>query len=327
VISTAILSLGKTLADERMMVTAVFAAVFAALLSAVSADIVRPQAAVVILGFLIASELGLIFGQNWGNWNDPNHTGYLRSVPQAQEAVQFLHTRIQPLRVDVDDKVFGFNLGDYYGVETLGGYLASLTSNLVGMETHGPRTQQLFAVNYHIGKEQRFAEDVLLYEGKNGVKVYEYPVSLPRVRTVHQVKELPTRKNFNDFIADPSNDLRQVAAFVGKPPDVESCPPENDAVRLVRHNAGDVQIDATLKCRGVVILADTYFPGWKATVDGKPAKIWEPYGVLRGVVVDSGSHTIQMTYLPGSVLAGAGLTGSAFLLALTLGLRRRNGDG
>ncbi len=59
----------------------------------------------------------------------------------------------------------------------------------------------------------------------------------------------------------------------------------------------------------VVILTDTFFPGWSATVDGKRAKIERAYGVVRGVVVESGSfHTIEMRYRPVSVYLGAALS-------------------
>jgi len=49
--------------------------------------------------------------------------------------------------------------------------------------------------------------------------------------------------------------------------------------------------------------------------------IWEVDGALRGIVVDSGDNRVTLRYLPGSVLAGALLTGCALLgipLALLL---------
>ena len=58
----------------------------------------------------------------------------------------------------------------------------------------------------------------------------------------------------------------------------------------------------------MVIDADTYFPGWVATVDGQPAPVYEAYGFLRGVVVEAGAHRIEMRYRPKSVYWGAALT-------------------
>jgi uncharacterized membrane protein YfhO len=68
----------------------------------------------------------------------------------------------------------------------------------------------------------------------------------------------------------------------------------------------------------MVILSDTWFPGWHATVDGKPARIYEAYGVLRGVVVERGSHIIEMAYRPASVIWGGVLTAIGFVLSIGL---------
>jgi uncharacterized membrane protein YfhO len=57
-----------------------------------------------------------------------------------------------------------------------------------------------------------------------------------------------------------------------------------------------------------VILTDTWFPGWTATVDGRRAKIECAYGFVRGVVVEPGKHTIEMRYRPMSVYLGAMLS-------------------
>jgi uncharacterized membrane protein YfhO len=68
----------------------------------------------------------------------------------------------------------------------------------------------------------------------------------------------------------------------------------------------------------MVVESENYAPGWAATVDGKPAPIYEAYTALRGVVVEAGVHKIEMRYRPGSVIRGAAATLSAFLGALLL---------
>jgi len=80
-----------------------------------------------------------------------------------------------------------------------------------------------------------------------------------------------------------------------------------------------VVIQADMSCRGMVILSETFFPGWEATVDGKPAKVCEAYTALRGVVAEAGRRRIEMRYRPKSVYLGgaltlAGLLGAGLLL-------------
>jgi uncharacterized membrane protein YfhO len=63
-----------------------------------------------------------------------------------------------------------------------------------------------------------------------------------------------------------------------------------------------------MNCRGLVVLTETHYPGWTATVDGRETAILEAFGAFRGVVVEGGEHTIEYAYRPVSVLAGAALS-------------------
>jgi uncharacterized membrane protein YfhO len=71
----------------------------------------------------------------------------------------------------------------------------------------------------------------------------------------------------------------------------------------------------------MVIEADPFSPDWVASVDGKPSAIYNAFGFLRGVVVEAGSHRIEMRYRPKSVYWGAavsalGLIGAVILRAI-----------
>ena len=82
------------------------------------------------------------------------------------------------------------------------------------------------------------------------------------------------------------------------------------------HQPNYIRMTADLECRGMVILTDTWFPGWRARVDGRTTRIYEVYGDVRGVMVDGGRHTIEMRYRPWSVFLGAALTLLAAIAAI-----------
>jgi len=64
--------------------------------------------------------------------------------------------------------------------------------------------------------------------------------------------------------------------------------------------------------KGMLVVADAWFPGWTATVDGSPAAILQASGKVRGVVVDSGVHKVVMRYRPKNLYVGAMLTAMGF---------------
>src|SRR5262249_60540489 len=65
---------------------------------------------------------------------------------------------------------------------------------------------------------------------------------------------------------------------------------------------------ARLKTPGLVVLADTYSPGWRLTVDGRAAEILRTNGAMRGALVGAGEHRLVYHYDPASLKVGAGLT-------------------
>jgi hypothetical protein len=76
---------------------------------------------------------------------------------------------------------------------------------------------------------------------------------------------------------------------------------------------------------GVMVLADTYYPGWQATVDDDTATIYRTNLNFRAVVIQPGQHIVRFIYRPMSFFAGAAISAISMLiyglLALIGGVR------
>jgi hypothetical protein len=83
-----------------------------------------------------------------------------------------------------------------------------------------------------------------------------------------------------------------------------------------------VDLFATMKGDGYVVLADTFYPGWRATVDGAPAPILVANGLFRAVFVRDGAHRVRFDYRPRALLLGAAVTLVTAFLAAGLVLAR-----
>jgi hypothetical protein len=77
-----------------------------------------------------------------------------------------------------------------------------------------------------------------------------------------------------------------------------------------------VEVDA--RTPAYLFLADSFDPGWSATVDGKPAPIVPAYAAFRAVYLDKGAHTVEFRYRPAGFLAGLAITAIGAILAVVL---------
>ncbi len=67
--------------------------------------------------------------------------------------------------------------------------------------------------------------------------------------------------------------------------------------------------------RLMIIFNELYYPGWKATVDGKPVPVWKVNYAFRGVMVGPGTHEIEMRFESPLFELGKRITVATLLLA------------
>ncbi|HVX14176.1 MAG TPA: YfhO family protein [Pirellulales bacterium] len=93
---------------------------------------------------------------------------------------------------------------------------------------------------------------------------------------------------------------------------------------------GKVQVETESQSATFCVLSDIYYPGWRVTVDGQPAKIFRTDYVLMGVELPPGRHTVLFEYIPTRFYVGAGITCFALLVVAALlaaPMRRPKRDG
>jgi hypothetical protein len=151
--------------------------------------------------------------------------------------------------------------------------------------------------------------------------VFENPHALPRAYRVPGALRAPERLSralavmLSDevdlashvFLESPPRWLLRSAAARLRDPQA--------SVTIERYEDESVVLRTNGARPGVVVLTDAWFPGWLATVDGRPAPLLRANVAFRGVVVPAGEHVIEMHYRPASWRHGIWLA-----LIATLGL-------
>ncbi len=88
----------------------------------------------------------------------------------------------------------------------------------------------------------------------------------------------------------------------GSLPDRQGLPQK---VEFISESNNRLELLAGLRQDGLLVLSDTYYPGWKAFVDGTPQKIYRANYAFRAVPLGAGTHRLEFVYDPMSLKLGA----------------------
>ena len=136
------------------------------------------------------------------------------------------------------------------------------------------------------------------------LRLYRVRNALPRAylsynwRTVASREELISAiYNAEKSLWDP-NDCSLLEAPIA-PPKKKPTPPE--AIRLREDIPELLQAKVNAKAACIFVLADQFYPGWTATVDGVASPLLRVNGFMRGVALEAGEHEVKFEYDPDSV--------------------------
>lgn len=79
-----------------------------------------------------------------------------------------------------------------------------------------------------------------------------------------------------------------------------------------------IQIRTETSGAGYLVLADTWFPNWKATVDQVETEVFKANGWMRAVQVPAGEHIVEFTYSSHDVVTGGIISSITILVIVAL---------
>ncbi len=184
---------------------------------------------------------------------------------------------------------------------------------------HLPNTLPLLNVKYLLLFKQ-VALNPRLFElvYSNGVAIYRFKACEERALAV-----------FDHQVRDPASILAEVRSGKFDPQQsllLEEEPKNaadkeinitmmetNVSVHITSYEPDEVRIEASLPQPGFLLLLDTYFPGWFASVNGQPTRIYRADYNFKAVSLPAGKSTIRFTYQPKSLRIGLALSGMSLL--------------
>lgn len=163
---------------------------------------------------------------------------------------------------------------------------------------------------------QVYGNDIMIYENK------DLPKNLPIIR---QVIKITDSTQCISALSDIDPYKTAIVDYNGNLPVLSAGPnSQTETAQITGYTTNTVEIQAKLISPALIVLSDSYFPGWEVAIDGKPSQIIRTNCAMRGVFVETGAHIIEMEYRPTSGLVGGIISGMSCLILLVTGILRKH---
>lgn len=235
---------------------------------------------------------------------------------QAEMAFDFKNT-------DLDGREYDVRL--YYGELPLGRPLSAKTVEF--RYTYPAGSLRLYGLSLFDSKTLAFSQlrqktkyRTVYQDGE--ALIYENLAPLPRTYVVGQAVERSSGPDILRDMIEGGFDPRQAVmledpAGAGFPRDVlvSERPPSLPTrksffapAQLSSYDATSARISYSAPDAGYLVFSDSYYPGWKAFLDGQPVPLYRANYLFRAVRAPAGNHTVEFLFEPAILRLGYDLT-------------------
>jgi len=249
---------------------------------------------------------------------------YLHKLFQARKLADFMKSRPGLFRIAMEGPLPP-NVGDVFGVPALDEVGATRLSRLTHL-WQAPKASLLLNVRYFVRRTSDFPKGITPVYADEAWTAFENVSACPRAWIVHQTILAANQESVVRRLSDSEFDPLRAAVVEENIEDVGqlnsrqafAATDVNDYVAIEGYEPNRVRLRIRSFGPGLLVLSDTYYPGWRVRVNGVSAPIHQTDLVLRGVLVAGGESIVEFAYRPRSVGVGAALSLSAWLGTIVL---------
>jgi hypothetical protein len=170
---------------------------------------------------------------------------------------------------------------------------------------------------------------------ENTIKIYKNRSPLPRAWLVKDFKVMDSgamlsRMTSRDFRPGGEVLIEEYPKWTNLPVPVSPFTKggggvSGGEVEILSESNNGLTLQVKVAGDNLLVLSDTYYPGWKAFVNGKKTKIHRANYNFRAIPLPAGTHRVEFVYDPISFKLGAGVTLLGILSCIGIGwvARRR----
>ena len=174
----------------------------------------------------------------------------------------------------------------------------------------------LLGVSYILDRPENAATEETFPDGRfssirngEGWHIFANEYALPRAFLAYSYEVLDNPREFDERFYDPSFDPHETLLLMENPAgEIAQCGETGHEAVITSYAENRVAVDTSSPCAGLLFLSDTYYPGWRAYVDGTETAVLRAHYAFRAVAVPAGNHTVLFRYQPRSLQAGAAIS-------------------
>lgn len=178
---------------------------------------------------------------------------------------------------------------------------------------------------YRLLNTQLFLKEkqvILLSDNKTKVYVYNFDKNKDRFQLYSKIKYIQSFSDFKDNLK--LKKIEETVLLEEDSPFLKNSLFNNNLKNNLEYKiTGDtdnwIKIMTRTNNNGIAVLADTYYPGWHAYVDGKETQIFHANFLFRGIYLPKGQHIVEFRYIPMSFYIGcviSAITGLGLIFIL-----------
>jgi len=149
--------------------------------------------------------------------------------------------------------------------------------------------------------------------------LYKIDHVVPRAYIVHRTKEEINYHNTLENLSSEQFDPTTEVLLDSRLPSSLDIGALSEA-KILKYGNQDVRIRAISDKPGVLVFADSFYPGWHVYVDGKEERLLQANYFFRGVQMTPGEHIVEFKYEPYWFKLGEFVSGGSLAILMIISL-------
>jgi len=152
-----------------------------------------------------------------------------------------------------------------------------------------------------------------------GLELFENLSVMPRFFLVNKVQRVTSDLEVRELVGRQLVSFRDTAV-TSQPVTGLSAAAGGDAgvVQVIDYQADSLRLSVRTPQAAFLVLAESFYPGWRAWVDGAPVEIVRTDIAFRGLVVPAGAHEVAMRFQPAILPLSLAISLAAAILLCAL---------